>query len=387
MIVKNESKTLPVLLETIKDVVDYYVIVDTGSEDGTPELIKKIMDGYGIAGEIFHEKWVNFGTNRDQALQKAIGKADYAFIIDADEEFNYTDPAWFKTIQKDCYYLKRLYGSVEYYLPGLINIRENNKCGWKWKGPVHNYLVAETCENNYTKESVNIDILHIKSNIHGGAKSHGVTSEEKYLRDAKLLTEHLEKNPNDTRTIFYLAQSYRDSGKHELAMKWYKKRIELGGWPEEVYYSMYTYAICKGRTGKYDFETDLLHDFLKAWNYRKCRLEALFVIVNTYRLNGAYKRSLAYGMLGLGIEKPDDLLFIQKDIHDYRFIDEVSISASKCKYYDIAKTLGEKILTEKRYPEREDIRLKRNHQFNLDKLAGITNSQIGNNLSIKYNAT
>ena len=44
MIVKNESKTLPVLLNTVREIIDYYVIVDTGSEDGTPELIKKIMD-------------------------------------------------------------------------------------------------------------------------------------------------------------------------------------------------------------------------------------------------------------------------------------------------------------------------------------------------------
>lgn len=203
MIVKNESKTLPVLLNTIREIIDYYVIVDTGSEDGTPELIKKIMDEYEIKGEIYHEKWVNFGVNRDQALKKAVGKADYALIIDADEELYYADKNWFKTLNKQCYYLKRLYGSVEYYLPGIVNIQNNNAAGWEWRAPVHNYLVATKLKNNYTRESVGINILHIKSNVHGGAKSHNVTSEQKYMKDAGLLLEHHKKNPTDTRTIFY----------------------------------------------------------------------------------------------------------------------------------------------------------------------------------------
>ena len=375
MIVKNESKTLPVLLKTVKEIIDYYVIVDTGSEDGTPELIKKIMDEYGIKGEVHHEKWVNFGVNRDQALKKAVGKADYALIIDADEELYYTNKDWFKTLDKQCYYLKRLYGSVEYYLPGLVNIQNNNAAGWEWRAPVHNYLVATKLGNNYTRESVGINILYIKSNVHGGAKSHNVTTEEKYLKDAGLLLEHHKENPTDTRTIFYLAQSYRDANKPEEALKWYKKRIDMGGWNEEVYFSKYSYAMCKARTGKYDFETELLYDLLKAWNYRKTRLEALFVIVNTYRMNGAYQRAFAYGMLGFGVEKPQDLLFVHKAIHDYRFIDEVAIAAYWCGHYNIAKNLGEKILREKRFPAKDEARLKKNLQYSLDKLAEIEKSK------------
>jgi len=84
MIVKNESKTLPKCFESIKDIISYYVISDTGSEDGTPELIKEIMDGYNIKGEVHHHKWENFGVNRQLALEPAIGKADYALILDAD---------------------------------------------------------------------------------------------------------------------------------------------------------------------------------------------------------------------------------------------------------------------------------------------------------------
>ena len=62
------------------------------------------------------------------------------------------------------------------------------------------------------------------SHPHAGAKSHGVTNEEKYLRDAKLLLDHLKENPNDPRSLFYLAQSYRDAENwKEESIKWYKK--------------------------------------------------------------------------------------------------------------------------------------------------------------------
>lgn len=367
MIVKNERKTLPILFDSVKDIIDYYVIVDTGSSDGTPEFIIKFMDEYGINGQVFYEKWINFGVNRQQALRYAIGTADYAFIIDADEEFNYSNPDFFKTLYKDCYYLKRLYGSVDYYLPGLINIRNDNALGWKWKGPVHNYLVV-TGKKTTSSEFVDTKILSIKSNVHGGAKSHNVTQKEKYLRDAKLLLEELERNPNDPRSIFYLAQSYRDASDDQKAIEWYTKRSQLGGWEEEVYFSLYMIAFCKQRSGKYNFETELLYDFLKAFNYRKSRREALFHIVNYYRLTGKHKEAFAYGMLGFNSIPTKDILFVNRSVRDYRFIDEVAIAAYWCGHYEISFALGKQILEEKQFPEKELARLTKNFEYTVNKL-------------------
>src|SRR6185369_10946241 len=72
MIVKNEVKVLPRLIRSVKDYIDYYVIVDTGSTDETIALIKREMSACGIEGEVHERPWVNFGVNRQQALELAV---------------------------------------------------------------------------------------------------------------------------------------------------------------------------------------------------------------------------------------------------------------------------------------------------------------------------
>ena len=101
MIVKNETKVLPRLFRSVKDYIDYYVIVDTGSTDGTIELIKAEMKSYGIDGEVHERPWVDFATNRQQALELALSadRCDYLLFIDADEELAVTDPKFYEQLQ------------------------------------------------------------------------------------------------------------------------------------------------------------------------------------------------------------------------------------------------------------------------------------------------
>jgi len=88
MIVKNESH---IIVERLTDLIhkihfDYYVICDTGSTDGTQELITSFFNSHCIKGELHQHEWSDFGTNRTMALQAAYGKSDYLFIFDADDE-------------------------------------------------------------------------------------------------------------------------------------------------------------------------------------------------------------------------------------------------------------------------------------------------------------
>ena len=72
MIVKDEKDVICRCLASVKPVIDYWVIVDTGSSDGTQEIIRAFMKE--IPGELHERPWINFGHNRNEALELAKGK-------------------------------------------------------------------------------------------------------------------------------------------------------------------------------------------------------------------------------------------------------------------------------------------------------------------------
>ena len=85
MIVKNESSIIKDCLNSIADYLDYWVICDTGSTDGTQDIIKSFFKEKGISGELHEDKWVNFGYNRSLYLKYAKNKGDFLIMLDADE--------------------------------------------------------------------------------------------------------------------------------------------------------------------------------------------------------------------------------------------------------------------------------------------------------------
>lgn len=90
MIVKDEEKVLARCLETVNDVVDEIIIVDTGSIDKTKEIAFKYTD------LVFDYKWENdFSKARNYASSKASG--EWIFVLDADE---YVDETYFREFKQ-----------------------------------------------------------------------------------------------------------------------------------------------------------------------------------------------------------------------------------------------------------------------------------------------
>ena len=83
MIVKNEAHVIERCLATVKPWIDHWVIVDTGSTDGTQEVIRNFLRD--IPGTLHERPWVDFSHNRNEALELARPTADYLLFIDADE--------------------------------------------------------------------------------------------------------------------------------------------------------------------------------------------------------------------------------------------------------------------------------------------------------------
>ena len=85
MIVRNEAHIVTEVLDAAAPYISFWVIVDTGSDDGTQDLIRTHMHSLGIPGELHERPWRNFGHNRSEALTLAQGHADYIWVMDADD--------------------------------------------------------------------------------------------------------------------------------------------------------------------------------------------------------------------------------------------------------------------------------------------------------------
>jgi len=236
MIVKNESHVIESTLENICKYlpITYYVISDTGSSDNTIEIINNFFKTKNINGEIFNDEWKDFGYNRSLALKHAYNKTDYLFIFDADDKIfgNFILP---NKLYADGYYLK--FGNGVGYKRILL---VNNRLEWEFVGVLHEYI---SCKTNIDKNKQNNEFF-IDGNyyVDSGKTGNRSNDPQKYHKDAIILENAFydaEKNNNDIkiRYSFYCAQSYRDSNQKEKAIIWYKKRIQFGGWEQEIYFS------------------------------------------------------------------------------------------------------------------------------------------------------
>jgi glycosyltransferase involved in cell wall biosynthesis len=394
MIVKDESAVICRCMNSISHLLDAVVISDTGSTDNTVAVMNKWIEDKKITGKVFQNKWVNFGHSRTEALRNAesviknIPGTWYILFMDADDYVVSSDisqsdgeysgdniPEESKIVldkseidpSKIIYHIGMKCGTLSYDRTWMIKYDPNRP--WKWFHPLHEYIGLESgmmCE---------FEIGKIKSGYILATRD-GARSKDpmKYLRDAVTLEgaikELLSKDPNavvDSREMFYLAQSYRDSGILHLlknAEIIYKQRIKLGGWDEEIYISYIEAAKCRQRRGKDDYKC--LELFMKAYELRPHRYEAPYHIVRWFRLHNLFKMGYTFGRPLLKLPYPvNDRLFVNVEIHTWMFFDEVAVCAFHSGDKATCKNLCEKMLKSETIPLCNRARIQNNFNLSL----------------------
>jgi glycosyltransferase involved in cell wall biosynthesis len=321
MIVKDEEDTMRRCLTAVAPYIKYWVIVDTGSSDNTIQVINETMQELNIPGELHERPWVNFEVNRTESLNLAKGKCDYRWIIDADDTFYVDQPginpfAGLDTTP-DCYQISYKLNALQYHRAQLVRSSQN----WVYKGVLHEYLFLD--EPNAQPTQAQINGCHVVADISPLKRASSL--EEKYANDAKILEDALVKEPDNDRYMFYLAQSYRDSSQLEKAIEAYKKRVAMGGWEEEVYYSLYMIGKISEKMGVDDETVTNLYS--KAWEYRPSRLESVFHVMRKLRDQKRYLVAFAYGDVAIKTKGTADILFIEPEIWQWRLLDEYSLAA------------------------------------------------------------
>jgi glycosyltransferase involved in cell wall biosynthesis len=350
LIVRNEAHIIHELFDAVAPYISSWVIVDTGSDDGTQETIRSHMAGLGIPGELYERPWLDFGRNRSEAMALAQGHGDYIWVMDADDTV--VGAPDFGRLSADVY---------------AMRIRDNFTCctywrrqlfrdgiPWHYRGVVHEYA---HCDNPFVEERLE-GKYHIESRRLGGRNLDPL----KFERDRDVLLAELERNPEDERSAFYLAQTYFNLGDFASAIEWFKRRIEMGGWDEETYYAMYQMAEAMGHVDAP--WANVQEAYLGAWEFRPIRAEPLHAIASRYRTDQRYQLGHLFAKRAASIPLPEgDILFVAADVYDWRAVDEQAVCASWIGEYIESFNLCRRLLARPDIPDDDRKRIAGNRDI------------------------
>ena len=347
MIVKNEAKIIERCINSVYDLIDSWCIVDTGSTDGTQELIKKLLKDK--PGELLEKPWVNFGYNRNEALQHARKWGDWILLTDADmvlvnEGFDKS-----KMDRKvEAYDIIQVNHGTSYYNFRILNTEKE----WKCIGVTHEYY---DCEGGL-KVRDQIKTLWFNDISDGGSK------DDKFERDIRLLTQGLKDEPWNSRYMFYLAQSYRDTQQWDESIHWYQKRIDMGGWDEEVWYSQYMVGWCMIHRG--DDWYSFMPEIMKAWTMRPWRCEPIWILGVEARKRNMLPQAYALSKAAAQIPFPDkDLLFIANPAYEFIALDEFAANAFHMGKFDESENASIHLLKNPKIDAKNRGRIRKNLWF------------------------
>ena len=288
MIVKNESHVIRRCLRSVKPFIDSYSISDTGSTDNTMDIIREELAG--LPGVLRSDPWQGFGPSRNVARSRA--KGDYILSIDADEELEHLSGSLELDPKIDYFLLKQVHEDMIFWVTRITR----NDPSIEWKDKVHNFLEIDPSAKGIQLKNFQIrPYFDSYQNIAGN----------KFLGHLA----HYETAPRTSRNVFYHAQTLDALQRSEEAIQIYRERAEMGGWEEEVYYSLKKIGDHLRALNR-PIE-QVIAAYLRAYSYRPTRYEALVDLCELYGQNGRWTECYALSLVKA--EPSNDILFV-----DYR---------------------------------------------------------------------
>ncbi len=369
MIVKDEETTLRKTLDSAIDAVEAIFIFDTGSTDGTLDLIREYRKEiapkpiYLIQGE-----FVNFSVSRNHLLEfienhQSSHFIDFILLLDANDEFHGVEELKEYAAQRlaspdddegGFYILQKwLYGDTieKYYNIFLIRPRRE----WRYSGVVHEYIHPK--DLTLAKKPHRCpDTVYIYQDRNENCEQSFI----RYNRDKKLLLDELERIPDDPRTLFYLAQTCECLELYNEAYDYYKKRQairENGAMPEETYHSLYRLGNLCIRLKKSHEETVKSYtDALEFWN----RVEPMLRLCEYY-LFERKQPVIAHGYATMALFAPppaEALLFVSDTDYNYRRYNRFVVTAFAVGDLDRAVEVCQKMIDAKIATEQDTENMK-----------------------------
>jgi len=373
MILGNEEAIIRRCLDSVRSIVDAYVLCVNGT-DGTETLLHEYFAEHGLVAcaHVCRHKWLDdFAANRNLALDEArrhvvdtlgwSSEHTYALLLDADmtlvtrprgataaigdDDDDDASLTFDKTrdLTSHGYHLVQMTQTLAY--PNVRLVRMSSH--WVCEEPTHE---AWNCKDPRVAPLTTLTTLWIDDRNDGGSK------QRKFQRDCGIFERQLATRGSLTpRATFYLAQSYRDLARGTSdtderrvlllrAIDTYRKRIAMHLSPppgqfvsfDDTWYSHYAMGMAFEQLDADNSDgvdangwwPRALDAYLDAFGFNSSRAEPLLLVARHYRCARKYTLGLQFARMGLDVAPPSaDGLFVERGVYEYELWREASICA------------------------------------------------------------
>ena len=282
MIVKDEAGTIGETVRSAAPHIDYWTIMDTGSTDGTQDVIRGNLSM--VPGQLVEKAFIDFATTRNDALKAHGAHTAYTFMPDADFTFDniwrLRMIAW--RLEQECrFWSAHICGKSMRVIRQTTGMALQMQVvfptskhalgeldGWHYSYPVHE---VSALGRDHTGEYIVVPRETFKMRFMDGQVFHTKSEQRWRDFDIRILEAEKLKRPDDVRVAFYLARTYNQVGDNELALAEFQRRIDMGGWYEEVFHSLLDQGRILARMGR-----DPTPKFKRAYELAPDRAEPLY---------------------------------------------------------------------------------------------------------------
>ncbi|MFZ0040469.1 MAG: glycosyltransferase, partial [Solirubrobacteraceae bacterium] len=322
LIARDEEQTLPRLLASCDGAFDEVVLVDTGSQDATVDCFERwaaVQTATRCRVERF--EWCDdFGRARQFADDQLA--TDWRVWADCDDEIrgasHLRDLAAAADPELGAYFFAYDYAGgsdAPQYLAKRERLVRTGR--GRWVGAIHE---VQEIQGTITDVDPSL-VLWVHHHDGSGRSSPGAP---RAVRDLRVLEAEVRDDPYNRRAVFYLAQTHRDLGNIDHAIRYYDRRAEMGGWEEEAFYARYQAGVLRAQRGDW---SEAMTTLVAAWESRPTRLEPLHELAWRLRVAGQHHAAHAFARSGLDVPLPSDQLFVHRWVYVWGMRFEYSIAA------------------------------------------------------------
>ncbi len=224
MIVRDAGRTLGDCLGSIRPWVDEMVVVDTGSVDETAEIAR------GFGARVFEFPWCDdFAAARNASLGHARG--EWVFWMDADDTIDETNGRGLRRLADGVHeesvfgYVMRVHcpgkdGGGDYTAVDQVKMFRNRP-ELRFEGRIHEQILPAIRRAGGEVAWTELFVTH------SGSDQSAEGRRRKYERDLRILELDLRERPEHPFVLFNLGMTYADMGRHEEAVRWLNRSVEL----------------------------------------------------------------------------------------------------------------------------------------------------------------